>query len=128
MNEKADRAKAYFADWNASLKTIKHLRWLRNKIAHESGDFEVGQQDVNEIKAFHSNLLSAQDPLSLLRKRTAPHRSSVTRTPAKRAADARAVTPENGDENNAETGTLLGFLVAAAVVIAVILIAYFKSH
>lgn len=69
MENTADREKAFVENWNDYYKKLKHLRWLRNQIAHENDSYEVTRQDIEDINQFHSDLLKQQDPLALLCKK-----------------------------------------------------------
>lgn len=66
MTEKASYAVQYEPNWNKKIKVLKHLRWLRNRIAHGGEDYEVTEQDLQSIRMFHSELLTGKDPLALL--------------------------------------------------------------
>ena len=55
--------------WDEDYKMLKHLRWIRNQIAHDSRGFSFCQpQDIKALQNFYNRLLSGQDPLALLRK------------------------------------------------------------
>ena len=54
--------------WKDEYKKLKRLRWIRNKIAHESADSECEQQDIQELKKFRNRLRNKTDVLSQFRK------------------------------------------------------------
>ena len=57
--------------WNEDLKQLKHYRWLRNQIVHEPNCTEDNMctpADTQWINAFHSRIMSANDPLARYRK------------------------------------------------------------
>ncbi|MCR5144101.1 MAG: hypothetical protein K6B67_02185 [Lachnospiraceae bacterium] len=56
------------ANWNEKYKMLKHLRWLRNQIAHENGAPDLEEHDLGELQRFHKQLLNRRDPLSALRQ------------------------------------------------------------
>ena len=60
--------------WEESYKTLKHLRWVRNRIAHETGTVSVcEEQDLRDVTGFYNAILAGQDPLATLyRRRRAP--------------------------------------------------------
>ena len=65
----------YVSTWNEDLKKLKHYRWLRNKIVHDTDCTEANmcnQSDVKWINDFYSRILNETDPLALYRKE---HRS-----------------------------------------------------
>ena len=50
--------------WDDDYRKLKHIRWLRNKIAHSTGNVECMPSDVAWLKAFHNRLLTQRDPLA----------------------------------------------------------------
>lgn len=73
-------------NWNAKYKMLKHLRWLRNQIAHEAGAPELEQNDLIELQRFHKQLLKQMDPLTVLLKSMSGNKSSKKRTSSQRSA------------------------------------------
>jgi hypothetical protein len=58
-------------DWEHDYKDLKHVRWVRNQLAHEVGALQSGickQSDLLFVKGFHHRILKGKDPLALLRK------------------------------------------------------------
>ena len=65
-------------NWREKYKKLKHLRWLRNKIAHESGAPDLTENDLIELQNFHNQLLKQVDPLAeLWKKRRVYKRNAV---------------------------------------------------
>ncbi len=66
------------ADFERTYKSLKHLRWLRNQIAHNaSGGSFCKKEDYDALKGFYTELLRGEDPLTRLKaakKRTAAGR------------------------------------------------------
>lgn len=56
------------SSWNDDYYKLKHIRWLRNKIAHESDATDCNWDDIAWLKEFHSRLVNRQDSLALLAK------------------------------------------------------------
>ena len=50
--------------WDDDYRKLNHIRWLRNKIAHSTGNVECMPSDVAWLKAFHNRLLTQRDPLA----------------------------------------------------------------
>lgn len=73
-------------NWNAKYKMLKHLRWLRNQIAHEAGAPELEQNDLIELQRFHKQLLKQMDPLTVLLKSMRKQKSSKKRTSSQKSA------------------------------------------
>ena len=54
--------------WNDTYYTLKHLRWVRNRIAHDVSFSELNQEDYTNLKKFYDSLLSQTDPLTALKQ------------------------------------------------------------
>ncbi|MDE6764583.1 MAG: hypothetical protein K2J73_13025 [Oscillospiraceae bacterium] len=68
MEERASYGRSVIPSWNDDYYTLKRVRWLRNKIAHESGATECNENDAAWLEDFHRRLLERQDSLALLRE------------------------------------------------------------
>ncbi len=64
-------------NWREKYKKLKHLRWLRNKIAHESGAPDLTENDLIELQNFHNQLLKQVDPLAELWKKRRVYNRNV---------------------------------------------------
>ena len=67
-----DRKAVY--NWDASYKQLKHMRWMRNQLAHEISidtDF-CKPSDVEWVKQFCDSILSGTDPLARAYRSTRP--------------------------------------------------------
>lgn len=66
----------YVSGWNADLKTLKHYRWIRNRIVHDPNCTEQNlcqPCDGQWLEQFHARILRQTDPLALYRKATCPN-------------------------------------------------------
>jgi hypothetical protein len=53
--------------WTTDYRMLKHLRHVRNQLAHEAGAFEadlIENKDIDWIEAFYKRLLQGADPLT----------------------------------------------------------------
>ena len=66
-------------NWREKYKKLKHLRWLRNQIAHESGAPDLTENDLIELQNFHNQLLKQVDPLAELWKKRRVHKRNVVK-------------------------------------------------
>ncbi|MBD5138721.1 MAG: hypothetical protein HDT24_05360 [Ruminococcus sp.] len=66
MERMASYGRSVIPSWNDDYYTLKRVRWLRNKMAHESGTTECNANDAAWLENFHRRLLARQDPLALL--------------------------------------------------------------
>ena len=69
MEQKAAQGRRRVSSWDEDYKMLKHVRWVRNRIAHDEAAGRVSEAaDLAFVKDFHKRLLSGRDPLTLLRK------------------------------------------------------------
>lgn len=57
----------YITDWDIIYKQLKHLRWIRNQLAHEVGAFNsdlATESDLKWLTDFYSSILKRTDPLA----------------------------------------------------------------
>ena len=130
MEASNSREKMFISNWENKLRTLKHLKWLRNQIAHDNGVYEVTEQDLLDIKLFHDELLTQQDPLALLYKEIESTKKKQQEYKLRQRAQQKTIqNPEyNTTTNNqgAETSSLNPLAIAAGIaVVALIAIIIF---
>lgn len=64
LDETPGTVRYWITEWNDEYKQLKHIRWLRNQIAHSTESVECSQADVDWLKDFHNRLLTQQDLLA----------------------------------------------------------------
>ena len=64
LDETPVTVRYWITEWNDEYRQLKHIRWLRNQIAHSTGSVECSQADVDWLKGFHNRLLTQQDLLA----------------------------------------------------------------
>ena len=64
LDETPMTVRYWITEWNDEYKQLKHVRWLRNQIAHSTESVECSQADVEWLKGFHNRLLTQQDILA----------------------------------------------------------------
>lgn len=79
--------------WKDDYYALKHLRWLRNQIAHEAGAAGCEAGDLARLRAFHSRALKQQDPLAMLHRAKHPRRVPAGQAAAKQGG--RGAAPQN---------------------------------
>ncbi len=60
---------SYVHDWENVYKQLKHLRWIRNKLAHEVGAFDseiCTDFDLKWLTDFYKAILNRTDPLAIV--------------------------------------------------------------
>lgn len=73
MEKSPGNRAALIPSWNSDYKMLKRLRWLRNKIAHDTRSAELTSSDLEDLKEFRKRFQKKQDPLTVseqLRKRS----------------------------------------------------------
>ncbi len=110
MEQLADQGKYRIPLWDDDYKLLKHLRWIRNQIAHDSHGIQFCKpHDVDAIQNFYNRLLSGQDPLALLRK-------STETPPCKRGTVPYRHKKDRASATVALTISIIG-LIAAAIIL-----------
>jgi len=71
------------SDFDETYKMLKHVRWVRNDIAHGNGNSECEQEDIDFVCDFYKKILSRTDPFAIIRK--------AENEAAKKAAKKKAV-------------------------------------
>lgn len=57
------------SSWEQTYRMLKHLRWVRNQIAHDSGQIQICDEcDIPDVNSFYDDLISGCDPLTQLRR------------------------------------------------------------
>lgn len=70
MESKDSKGRRYVSGWNSDYDSLKHLRWIRNQLAHEVDYDEdiCSEEEYEWLEEFHSRLFSSNDPLGKLHK------------------------------------------------------------
>lgn len=61
----------YCHSWEYDYRQLKHIRWIRNQLAHEVGTLKSDictDDDLNWTREFRARILSCSDPFSVVRK------------------------------------------------------------
>ena len=73
MEQTADKGRIVVPGWDADYKALKHLRWLRNQIAHDADVAGLcKQEELTQLRKFYKRILTQQDPLAMLQKAGKP--------------------------------------------------------
>ena len=91
------RGARYVYSWQVDYERLKHMRWLRNQLAHEVDyDSDICEEsDYDWLSEFYDRLFSAEDPLACLKKQEdAEKRRIADEQRKKREADKKRVADE----------------------------------
>ena len=112
---------AHFLTHTEYYKKLKHIRWVRNSIAHDTlGKAYSEPQDLDTVTTFHKMLLSGSDPLSKLRKPKA--KANIYNKDSQSHTYREHTHREEGD--NSTIAIIIMGLIAAAVLIIFLLSRY----
>jgi hypothetical protein len=71
MESEAFQGRRHVPAWDADYKMLKHVRWVRNQIAHDSGGYLMsGPKDLQDVLEYRQRILLGTDALALLKKAT----------------------------------------------------------
>ena len=98
-------------NWNEKYKKLKHLRWLRNQIAHDSGAPELEESDLLELQHFHKQLLKQKDPLAIISK----SQRELKKSPPKMRVDYSSFDNPHDEDEEMSPLVIVGFIVVAVV-------------
>ena len=67
--EASTSGQRYVPSWNNDYQMLKHLRWVRNQIAHDiTGGTISDEADLTMVRDFYERIFSGEDPFTQLRK------------------------------------------------------------
>ena len=59
----------YVNSWDSDYKMLKHIRWVRNDIAHSDYQSECTEGDIAHARNFYTKIMKQEDPFSIINKR-----------------------------------------------------------
>ena len=120
MDRCSPRGRRLVPGWEQDLSTLKTLRNLRNRMAHElDTDGVCTEADAAEAGDFHARILSGDDPLARLNRMTAPEKKPPT------ARVPENVSRDSGRRKKPERNIWIGIAITAAVICLIALIPIF---
>lgn len=70
IDEMSNESQGYrIAGWERDYKNLKKMRWIRNRLVHETDSFEdniVNIEDIEWLHTFYRRIMECTDPFSLL--------------------------------------------------------------
>ncbi len=107
----------YNLQYNNDIKTLKHLRYIRNRLTHDTDTLNTQmctQADIDWLEGFYQKVYSVSDPLSL---------SLKTKSITKNIVNINIQNKENVPvQDNKRTSPIPVFLGVALAIVTVILI------
>ena len=125
MERKSYFGQAYVPSWDADYKTLKHIRWVRNRIAHDADMDQISKpHDLEFTRDFYNRIFSGSDPLTLLRKAIAAQnqlRRKREKQESNRVPDTAELQPEEPAEKDSRAWIgVLAFIGATVVLLLVV--------
>lgn len=126
MENQAELGRRYVSSWELDYKSLKHVRWVRNRLAHAVDSSRISEsEDCDFVCDFYRRIMDSKDPLTLLRKTKEAEKRRVRR--ARRTIPTRQSAPSvtkqaNTRREEPKTNYGLGVFIIAA---AVLLLLYF---
>lgn len=124
LDETPMTVRYWITEWNNEYRQLKHIRWLRNQIAHSTGYVECTQSDLEWLKGFHNRLLTQQD---LLAKAHRVIQESQIQRQQQLAKTVTAAAPKNGatvfrsPRKLRKSWILIAVIVALAIIIGLLI-------
>lgn len=79
MEKEFEKGQRHVAGWKSDYYTLKHVRWVRNRIAHDTVSARVSApEDTAFVRDFYARAMHGRDPLALLWR--APRRAKKRKT------------------------------------------------
>lgn len=106
--------------WEEDLKQLKHYRWVRNKISHDTECTEKNMcnaSDVQWIDNFYARIMKQTDPLALYRKALQRRKTTSKKKTSTRRYQQ---TARNDYDEFDGKATLLGFVLTILLLFAMV--------
>lgn len=114
----------YIPSWDNDYKMLKHLRWVRNQIAHDTTGVAISEEsDLIMVREFYKRILSGEDPFAQLRK-SQDRKKELFPTEKRQAGETRGSIIDDAyysTSPQAEKKKLyIGFAVGIAVLVLIV--------
>ena len=127
MESRPIRETSRITAWDHDYKQLKHLRWIRNRIAHESDTCQICSiSDIQDIQNFYNRILSGRDPIAMV-ERTG---KSIVAESNRRSGDIRmqpqdkqynTEEKESASYRNKRRGGLITAIILVIIIVSVML-------
>ncbi len=125
-----NRGSVKIQGWKSDYDNLKHIRWIRNQLAHEvSYDSDIcAETDYEWLESFYERLFSAEDPLAMLRKidtQTADHHVGKQQTDnSSYQAPGAENTPTQRLGMNKSAGCLTTFVMMLILSVSILILLF----
>lgn len=116
----------YIPSWDNDYKMLKHLRWVRNQIAHDTTGVTISEEsDLIMVREFYKRIFSGEDPFAQLQK-VQNRKKELFPTAKRQASETRnsiiddayySISPQAGKKTSH-----IGFVVWIMVLVVIIVV------
>lgn len=130
MENKSYQGQFRIPSWDSDYKMLKHVRWVRNQIAHDSGVYQISEpEDLEFVQDYRNRIFSGQDSLTLLRKSLDAEAEQKRqwnrqRREQEKVASSPIHTSQIYIQPKKKSRKWIGFLVGIGVLMLVIILLY----
>ena len=116
--------------WENDLKQLKHYRWIRNQIVHESDCYEETMCEAGDdewLDDFYERIINQTDPLVMYRKATRPQpvvKSAQNHEPAQ-PQYTYSKQPSQPKQKSKKVVRWIVFSIIVAIVLLYLVLKYF---
>lgn len=126
MEEKAHQGRHRVSSWDYDYKMLKHVRWLRSQLAHDSCVYQISEPgDLDFVRDFYECIFSGYDPLTLLRKEIkaeakGQQNRKMQNPPQTPTVSDVYIPPER--KTHRRVGFVIGIVVLALILLVILLV------
>ena len=108
--------------WQGDYKMLKHVRWIRNNIAHNNECSGCSKSDVKSVKDFYKKIINQKDPFSVIAQNSRELQRSNNKNYNTKRTDETAVYRENNSNADNELKSIIIKIFAIIWVICVLIL------
>lgn len=108
--------------WQDDYKMLKHVRWIRNNIAHNNECSGCSKSDVKSVKDFYKKIINQKDPFSVIAQNSRELQRSNNKNYNTKRTDETAVYRENNSNADNELKSIIIKIFAIIWVICVLIL------
>ncbi len=133
MKMNSTKGRAYISNWDNKMHTLIHLKSLRNSITHDNIPQEVTEKDLFDIKRFYNELLTQQDPLTLLHKeiektRKKPQKFKLQEKQIQNNIKQSSYNYSSSNDDEYNNSKAIAVAFAAVAVVAILAVVFLFFH
>lgn len=108
--------------WQDDYKMLKHVRWIRNNIAHNNDYSGCNKSDVKSVKDFYQKIINQKDPFSVIDQNSRELQRRNNKNYNTKRTDETAVYRENNSNADNKLKSIIIKIFAIIWVICVLIL------